>query len=666
MIEKKKKIIDDYNIKKIITWLILGFLLTFILESITRASIYETIRFIKDRFSVFLLNYFMILTATSIIFIFKKRRFFYGIISIILGSLYIISMILKKLRGTPLTWADLYSFKDGIAIVGNYVNLKSIIAIIIFLLIIFVISIFLWKVDNKPGKIVNFKSLIIIIPVIFITSFTLIYNKNTENLKIYRWDMPSTYKENGFLYSFLYTASGFKIKEPENYNKEYIQEIKDKMIETNGLAKLSDSKEDNNINIIKPNIIIVQLESFFDPCRLKGVNFKSDPIPNFRYLYNTSTHGYLDVPTFGGGTVRSEFEVLTGLNTDFLAVGEIPNNNILKKEPVESLAYILGDKGYNNTVVHNYEGNFYDRDIIFSNLGFNNYISMEYMDKPKNDLSIYYPEDLLNMDSIKKLLLQNEPQFIYNITVESHGGYDKEYKGEDYIIDGDISLEDKNQIQFYIEKLKGVDKYINELINHIKSIDEPTVVAMFSDHLPSLDILNREDSPIKGKEMYKSEYFIWDNIGLSKEERDIEAYQLGYKILNSIGFRGGIIPTFHDIYVDKDDYQDRFEKLQYDILFGDKYIVDGKNIYSKSDLKLGLDEIKIDNYIIEGENIIINGQNFTNSSKIIINGKILDTEFKDENTLIAANKISNIKSIRVGQIGKYDKVLSESNSIYLK
>lgn len=64
------------------------------------------------------------------------------------------------------------------------------------------------------------------------------------------------------------------------------------------------------------------------------------------------------MPTYGGGTVRSEFEVLTGLSTDYLPVGEIPNNNILKKQPVESLAYILRDYGYGTNVIHNYEGNF--------------------------------------------------------------------------------------------------------------------------------------------------------------------------------------------------------------------------------------------------------------------------------------------------------------------
>ncbi len=69
--------------------------------------------------------------------------------------------------------------------------------------------------------------------------------------------------------------------------------------------------------------------------RINGLTFTEDPIPTFRKIASESTNGFLKVPTYGGGTVRSEFEVLTGLSTDYLPVGEIPNNNILKNSQLK-------------------------------------------------------------------------------------------------------------------------------------------------------------------------------------------------------------------------------------------------------------------------------------------------------------------------------------------
>ena len=57
----------------------------------------------------------------------------------------------------------------------------------------------------------------------------------------------------------------------------------------------------------------------------------------------------------------------------------------MKRMPVESLAYILKDVGYTTSAVHNHTGNFYNRDLIYKNLGFENYVSKEYMTKFKND-----------------------------------------------------------------------------------------------------------------------------------------------------------------------------------------------------------------------------------------------------------------------------------------
>ena len=467
------------------------------------------------------------------------------------------------------------------------------------------------------------------------------------------------------MYSFLDTAAGFKVKEPSDYNKASIEKIKNDIIEEAQLAS-NDTKMASAMPAEFPNIIIVQLESFMDLDRINGLTFTEDPIPNFRKIASESTNGFLKVPTYGGGTVRSEFEVLTGLSTDYLPVGEIPNNNILKKQPVESLAYILHDYGYGTNVIHNYEGNFYNRDTVYPNLGFDKYISMEYMDKPTN-ADWQYPEDVLNIEPIEDIISNNEkPQFIYNVTVESHGGYSSS-DFENYTVDGDLDQEEKNELQCYIDKLRGVDEYIKELLDYVESSGEPTVIAMFGDHLPSLKIINDDESVLKDGNKYLADFFIWDNIGLPKENVNMEAEEFTTYILEKLNMVAGVMPTFHNACKDDENYKEDFELLQYDMLFGNKYILnENKNKYEKTNMKMGLKEITLNNYDIKDDILTVTGDNFNYKSKIIINGKIKETNFIDENTLTTTEIPSNIKNISVGQIGKYDKILSSSNSLEIK
>lgn len=649
----------------IFLWISLSFILVFLGESFHRGSIENGKKFLIDETTIFIFNYLIFLMITSIAFFFKKTRLMYGIISTVIMCFYVASGVMLGFRGTPLIWADIFSFKEGLAIAGNYLNLSLLKYLAIgFLIIIFILA-FLWFTERykSRNKIINPYGFIIFpLSIFLLSSFFVVAKKNID---VYRWDIPTSYAKNGFIYSFLDTAAGFKVKKPENYAKGAIDNIKNNVIEENKLA--SNSEQMVSAKPAKlPNIIIVQLESFMDLERIKGLNFTEDPIPTFRKISEESTHGFLKVPTYGGGTVRSEFEVLTGLSTDYLPVGEIPNNNILKKQPVESLAYILHDYGYDTSVIHNYEGNFYNRDTVYPNLGFDRYISMEYMDKPTNG-EWEFPEDVLNIAPIENILSNSDkPQFIYNVTVESHGGYSSE-DFDKYTVDGDLDNEEKNEIQFYIEKLRGVDEYIKELIDYVEESGEPTVIAMFGDHLPSLKVINEDEGVLKEGDKYLSDFFIWDNIGLPKETLNMEAEEFTTYILDKLNMVSGVMPTFHNAFKNDKDYKKNFELLQYDMLFGNKYILDDdKEKYKRTDMKMGLDEIKLNSYSIEGDTLILKGENFNYKSKILINGKIKETEFVDENTLKTKDIPSNMKNISVGQIGKYDKVLSSSNSIKIK
>ena len=98
--------------------------------------------------------------------------------------------------------------------------------------------------------------------------------------------------------------------------------------------KQSEKAED----VREPNIIFIQLESFFDATTVKNLKVSEDPIPTFHKIQKEYTSGYLKVPVYGAGTINTEFEVITGMNMDYFGTGEYPYRSILHKTTCDSVA----------------------------------------------------------------------------------------------------------------------------------------------------------------------------------------------------------------------------------------------------------------------------------------------------------------------------------------
>ena len=94
----------------------------------------------------------------------------------------------------------------------------------------------------------------------------------------------------------------------------------EKINEEEKLTKSSTGRSEEQ----RPNIIFVQLESFFDPTEVEWLRFSEDPIPNLRKMFSEYSSGYFKVPSVGAGTANTEFEVLTGMSMRFFGPGEYP------------------------------------------------------------------------------------------------------------------------------------------------------------------------------------------------------------------------------------------------------------------------------------------------------------------------------------------------------
>lgn len=610
----------------------------------------ETRNFFENNPEVVRINILILLAVTSISFLFRRKYFVYTILSFILLGLGVSNRILLHTKGEPLTYFDMFLLREAIGVSKQYINKAIMIKAIIIVIIAIGILFSMWKFVKKQRFFSGWVVYSIIICVIVSMPISIKVARSNGVIEDRFWDIISSYKSNGFCYSFLATIEASKRKAPDNYNKNKLMKLKEE-------AHQQEKKQ--SIDELDVDVIMVQLESFFDPLLLEGISYNIDLISTFREMSNKYTSGTSKVSTFGGGTVKSEFEFLTGMSIDCFSPGEIPYNTVLRKNAVESVPSILKNYGLKTHAIHNFEGTFYGRDEVYKSLGFDTFTPIEYMSGfestplgwPKDEILLKYIDEALNSTV--------ENDFIYVITAQGHGGYDYEEDYDKVIkIDGDINEGDKNQLEYYCNQLYETDQFIKSLIDYLEKRDKPTIVSFISDHLPSLNIINNE---LYNIEKYQVDYFIWDNIGLEKFDEDIESYQLSTKILNSLNVFDGIMQNIHNTFKNNTDYLDSLNILQYDILFGKHYYLEEQYPFEKVNTKLGIRNISIkDKYIKDGD-LIIRGKNFTGSSRIFVKNKMYDTVFVDSTELrvIGFNNDINLVSVNqvASQAGRNNKIL---------
>ena len=459
-------------------------------------------------------------------------------------------------------------------------------------------------------------------------------------------------------YSFLVTWLRTGIDKPDDYSPESVRsiftggELGDDGIYTPG-------KDDDTDTENKPNILYLQLESFIDPTQVKGIEYSKDPIPNYRKLMKEYSSGYLTVPAVGAGTANVEFEVMTGMNVKFFGPGEYPYKSILKEVTCESTPYDMKTMGYSTHAIHNHRGAFYYRNKVFSNMGFDTFTCLEYMNNVMKTPKNWAKDGILTEQILDALNSTEGSDYIYTISVQGHGRYPDEKTLENPAVSVTKagSDEQKWSYEYYVNQVYEMDLFVKELTDALSAYDEDIVLVMYGDHLPALDMT---ESDMKTGSLYQTEYVIWNNFGMEKKDMDIATYQLNAEVFKRLGFETGMMTKYHQNYSGKNGYMKNLETLSYDMLYGNHYIYGGKNPFKASDLQMGVKPIAIEDVVQIGEDYYIKGQNFTEFSKISLDGEVLKTVYLGP-TILALNEevdSADVPRMKVSQVEKNKEILS--------
>lgn len=646
IIERINKAYAVFKKKPVLHIICLANVLNLIIEMLCRRSVAEGLRYMVGQPFVFEYNAMIIMLTLTFALLFQRREFVLVLVSFIWLSLAVTDCVLLSFRTTPLAFTDFTLFNSVRSIVGNYLTIWQT-ALIVILFAALTAGIIWFGIRSPKTKVKYSTSLF------SIAGFALCLLLGTSlslKAKAVSSEFPNladAYEQYGFAYCFSASIVDKGIDEPDDYSEYRIDEIRN---------AIGEDEELNTPNT--PNIIFVQLESFIDVNDIIGYTYSENPVPVFSALEEEYSSGYLTVPAIGAGTANTEFEVLTGMSLDYFGTGEYPYKTILQSATCESICYNLKELGYACHAIHNHSGTFYDRNRVFENLGFDTFTPLEYMQDVEFTPRNWAKDAVLTGEVIKALKSTPGRDFIYTITVQGHGRYPGEFAEETNIsVSGIESAEDKIAFEYYLKQIHETDEFIGELIDELAAYKEPVVLVLFGDHLPNFDF---EDGDLINGSAYQTGYVIWTSFKLIKSDRDLNSYQLSAYVMERLGIDSGVLSKLHQRYSGESDYQNALELLQYDMLYGEKYIYGGKDPYTATDIKMGVSDISISGarYTRSGY-LIVKGRGFTQWSVVCVDGEEKETVVVDGNTLVAhdVDRPEKDSAVTVAQIGKDKEIL---------
>ncbi len=636
---------------------LLAALINLVIETLSRHSLVQAFNYLTGSPLVFLYNTYLIFATLCLSYIFKRRTFTRALVSIIWLLLGIINGALLLKRVTPFNAQDLKAVSEAVAVATKYFSVMELAMVLIGLAAVSVWLLAFWRRGMQYQGKLHRVAAVIVCAVLFISiPFITRIATNKRVLSSYFGNIAFAYQDYGLPYCFMTSVFNTGINQPDGYSREAMEKIDpDQSLNTSRI----DGKEDE-----LPNIIVIQWESFFDTDEVSWLHPSTDPMPHFHQWEKEFTAGYFKAPSIGAGTANTEFEVLTGLNMRSFGPGEYPFKTILKEMTCESAATALDAVGYTSFAFHNNGGNFYSRADVYNDIGFDYYISKEFMNILQYTENGWAKDLVLPQYMFQAMDSTEGTDFLFTVTVQGHGDY-----SEEKVLDNPVvtlpDLEDealRNKWEYYMNQMYETDMVLGEMLAELEQRDEPTIVFMYGDHLPTMG-LTEED--MASRYLYNTNYVMWDNMGLSKKDMNLAAYQVMSEIMERAGIHSGTVFNYHQTRRKTKNYLKDLELLQYDILYGEQYVYGGKTVpFKEGHLQMGLEDVRVDSLRRQsGDTFSIYGEGFNQNSSVYINGERQKTLFLNNTRLDFSEwQPKNGDEVKVCQVGSKNRVFRESKT----
>lgn len=456
------------------------------------------------------LNYlpFLLLTL-GFTFLFSDAFYASALVGGVGGVLSLVSRTMVEKRDEPLTPKDFALIKEAGNAMGSYdlkLHLPSLLSILGFVLLMVLLGLLFhgkrpfrprlrptWKLPLQWELGPRFSFLNFFFAVIgAAASFGVLVGAVQQiysSKELYqsfpvtnRSYITSVYEELGFPYCFCYNFNSYLVEKPEGYSAAEVKTYLEEHPETPGQGE--------NVNVI-----MVMNEAFSDVTNFETFRYEEgdEPLRFYNSLIQSdrALAGHIVVPNFGGGTANTEFDVITGLQTNLIGESGISAFRVLNRN-MDSIFRVFLEDGYHTEFIHPGEDWFYNRQNVYRYFGAEKLLFSEAFENAERKGTWVTDDAVLQklQEEFSAAMAEGSPYFNYTVTIQNHMAYTTKKYGDYEVPEAHftkkLSWEARTMLSIYAEGVRDADHMLEGLVNYFDSREEPVVLVFFGDHLPNL------------------------------------------------------------------------------------------------------------------------------------------------------------------------------------
>lgn len=291
---------------------------------------------------------------------------------------------------------------------------------------------------------------------------------------------------------------------------------------------------------VQPDVVVIQSESFFDPGILKDIPDTLNSLPNLHRALAQGLGGTMDPPTFGGGTLRTEFEVLTGIPMAAYPDVEFPYLQIVHAK-IPSFVRVLRKNGYATVAIHANNATFWNRNVAFKEIGFQRFLSkVDFPARAHRD-GWYISDQAMTDQIIATLDKATQPTLVFAVSIEAHGPYlddpvDDAARRDAIPAPPGLHGNALREYRNYLYHIENADRQLGRLWQFLAQRKRPFVLVFYGDHLPALTHVYTQagfDNGATGPDQFVPWFIVGSNV--QPATRHIDSWMLGGDILRAAG-----------------------------------------------------------------------------------------------------------------------------------
>ncbi len=463
--------------------------------------------------------------------LFRNVFFSAALVNFAVCALSIANRIKLEVRDEPVFPRDFALLKEVGSAMGSYdiqYPAKVIAVVALFSLALAVLGVFLGckpfplaRLRGWLGSLLGAAASFAVLAALILTVYSSndLYNSFRVSNAYY---IPSVFNELGFPYCFCHQFTTYPVDRPDGFDRAEAASW-----ETGGEAGQG-----------KPvNVVMVMNEAFSDITDAPAFAFdeSSDPLPNLHALRQDAhaISGHVVVPGFAGGTANTEFDVLTGIQTNALSAATTSAFRVVNRD-LDSLFRVFAGDGCRTSFFHPGDDWFYNRENVYRWMGAEETVfadQMECLAYKGRWVTDNYMAGLIEQE-FEAAVSAGETLFHYTTTIQNHMSYTADKYGEGYDfppvpLNAEVSDQVRTMLEVYVEGVRGADAMLGRLRNYFAAQNEPVVLVFFGDHLPYLG-----DNQLGYAELGVTQEANWDALTSYETPYIIWANDAAVKILN--------------------------------------------------------------------------------------------------------------------------------------